>query len=98
MVSCGGKCDKIHDGIDWKERPALSLRITDGNIIDTTSAYTMEYLALTLATQIHQYTKGSGIYSDCHAVVKIIRKQDEYIYKRDCSAIGHRHCSTGKSN
>ena len=47
----------IHDGIDWKVRPALSLRITAGDISDRRSAYTMKYLALTLATQIHQRTK-----------------------------------------
>ena len=64
----------IHDGADWKDKPAFSIRITDGDIIDTRSAYTMEYLALTPATQIQQHTKGTGIYSDRQAVVKVIRK------------------------
>ena len=75
----------VHDGADWKERPALSLRITDGDMINTRSAYTMEYLALALATQIQRHIKGSGIYSDSQAVVKVIRKRQEHLGKRDCS-------------
>ena len=75
----------VHDGADWKDRPALSIRITDGDMIDTRSAYTMEYLALALATQIQQYSKGTGIYSDSQAVVKVIRKRQEHLSKRDCS-------------
>ena len=75
----------VHDGPDWTERPALCLRITDGDMINTRSAYTMEYLALALATQIQQHTKGSGIYSDSQAVVKVIRKRQEHLGKRDCS-------------
>ena len=75
----------IHDGTDWKERPALCLRITDGDAIDTRSAYTMEYLALGLATHIQQHSKGTGIYSDSQAVVKILRKRKEHLDKRDCT-------------
>ena len=32
----------VHDGADWKERPALGIRITDGDMIDTRSENTME--------------------------------------------------------
>ena len=53
----------VHDGADWKDRLAFSIRITNGDMINIRSAYTMEYLALTLATQIQQHTKGTGIYS-----------------------------------
>ena len=75
----------VHDGVDLKDRPAFSIRITDGDMIDMRSAYTMEYLALTLATQIQQHTKGIGIYSDSQAVVKVIQKRQEHLNKRDCS-------------
>ena len=48
----------VHDGTDWMEKPALSIRITDGELIDTRSAYTMEYLALALAAQVQQHPEG----------------------------------------
>ena len=54
----------MHDGIDWKSRPVLWLIITDGDAIDKRSAYTMEYLALGLTTQIQKRSKGTGICSD----------------------------------
>ena len=75
----------VHDGADWKDRPAFSIRITDGDTIDTRSAYKLEYLALALATQIQQHSKETGIYSDSQAVVKIIWKRREHLNKRDCS-------------
>ena len=46
----------VHDGEDGKKRLALSLRITEGEKINTRSAYTMKYLALALATQIQRHT------------------------------------------
>ena len=71
----------VHDRADWKERPALSIRITFGDMIDKRPDYTMEYLALALATQIRQYSKGTGIYSDSQAVVKVIRKRQKHLSK-----------------
>ena len=41
----------VRDGADLKDRPAISTRITR-------SAYTMEYLALALASQVQQHSKG----------------------------------------
>ena len=62
----------LHVRPDREKRPTFALRITEGDMIGTRSVHTMEYLALALATMIHQYSKGTGIYSDSQAVVKII--------------------------
>ena len=54
-------------------------------MIDTRSAYTMEYLALTVATQLQQHTKGTEIFSDIQAVVEVVRNWQEHLCKTDCS-------------
>ena len=52
----------VYDEADWKDRPALNIRNIDGDMIDTRSAYKVKYLALTLATQMQQQTKRTGIF------------------------------------
>ena len=75
----------LHDGDDWETRPAFAMHITNGDMIGTRSAHTMDYLALALATKIQLHSQGTRICSDSQAVVKIIRRHNEHLNKRDCS-------------
>ena len=64
----------IHDGPDWKTRPIYAMRIKDRDLIDTRSAYTMEFLALVAALRIQHDFKATATCSDSLAVVKSFRK------------------------
>ena len=75
----------LPDGQDWENRPALAIHITDGDMIGARLAYTMEYLALALVTKIQLHSQGTEINSDSQAVVKIIRRRNVHLNKRDCS-------------
>ena len=46
----------LHHGEDWDTRPAFAMHMTDGDMLGTRSAYTMEYLALALATKIQLHS------------------------------------------
>ena len=75
----------LYNRQDSETRPAFAIHIMDRDMIMTRSAYTMKYLSLVLATRIQMHSRGTRICSKSQAVVKIIRRPNEHLDKRDYS-------------
>ena len=73
----------MHAGDDWKERPIFTLGIRQGQDIQASSAFTMEYLALTGALLIQKAVQAEKTYTDCQSVYKILCTRREHLNTTD---------------
>jgi hypothetical protein len=73
----------MHAGEDWKLKPIFTIGIRDGENIQASSAFTMEYLALAGALMLQSEIQGEQTYTDCQAVYKIICSRQKHLNNTD---------------
>ena len=81
--AASGSIVVMHAGEDWRERPIFTLGIRQGQDIHASSAFTMEYLALTGALLLQKEIQAEKTYTDCQSVYKIVCNRQEHLNNTD---------------